>query len=305
MARVLVGTSEGLRAFASDGRALQIPTPGWDGASTEVTVLAGSADGPWAVVGRHELWRTDPDGWRHVVTLGNLDLECVAATSSGVLVGTTEAHLVRVDEPPTPLVTLEAFERTPGRDGWYTPWGGPPATRSIAERDGSIFVNVHVGGIPRSRDGGATWEPTIDVDADVHRVWAGPPGVFAACALGLAVSEDDGDTWRIEREGMHARYCRGVTVAGDTVLVSASAGPSGGRAAVYRRPVGGGRLERCERGLPQWFEGNIDSACLDATPELAAFGTEDGRVFVSTDEGASWDELAAGLPRIHAVLVGA
>jgi RND family efflux transporter MFP subunit len=32
------------------------------------------------------------------------------------------------------------------------------------------LVNVHVGGIPRSVDSGATWAPTIDVDADVHEV---------------------------------------------------------------------------------------------------------------------------------------
>jgi hypothetical protein len=92
-----------------------------------------------------------------------------------------------------------------------------------------------------------------------------------------------------------------VTVCGDTVLVSASNGPRGGRAAVYRRALGS--LERCRTGLPEWFDGNVDSAWLDAMPELAAFGTEDGRVFASADEGNTWDEVTAGLPSIGAVLV--
>jgi hypothetical protein len=120
----------------------------------------------------------------------------------------------------------------------------------------------------------------------------------------VAVSRDGGETWSIDDEGLHATYCRGVTVCGDTMLVSASNGPRGGRAAVYRRAVsGGGSLERCRTGLPAWFDGNIDSAWLDATPELAAFGTSEGRVFASADEGNTWEEMAAGLPSVRAVLV--
>ncbi|HEX6331593.1 MAG TPA: hypothetical protein VF129_09965, partial [Actinomycetota bacterium] len=186
---------------------------------------------------------------------------------------------------------------------WYTPWGGPPDARSIAEDDNAVYVNVHVGGIVRTRDEGATWEPTIDIDADVHQVWAGDAGVFAACARGLAVSADGGDTWEIRQDGLHAPYCRAVTVFGDTVLLSASLGPRGGRAALYRGAVSGGPLERCRTGLPEWFEGNIDSAWLDGTHELAAFASADGRVFASTDEGAAWDEVGSGVPGIGAVLV--
>lgn len=181
--------------------------------------------------------------------------------------------------------------------------GRPPDTRSISEDGEAVYVNVHVGGIVRSRDQGRSWVPTIDVDADVHRVWAGDPGVFAACALGLAISTDGGDTWEIESDGLHATYSRGVTVCGDTVLISASDGPRGGRAALYRRALTGGSIERCRNGLPEWFDGNVDSAWLDATPELAAVGTADGRAFASGDGGATWEEVASGLPSIECVLV--
>jgi hypothetical protein len=104
-------------------------------------------------------------------------------------------------------------------------------------------------------------------------------------------------------DGLHAKYCRGVAVVGETVLVSASNGPRGGRAAVYRGSVDGGPLERCRNGLPEWFDGNIDSSCLDAIPELAAFGTEDGRIFASADEGATWAVAVDGLPQIECLLV--
>jgi len=77
------------------------------------------------------------------------DATCFARTQRGLFVGTARAHLVRDGD------VVESFDAVPGRDDWYTPWGGPPDTRSIAEAaDGTLHVNVHVGGIPRSRDGG-------------------------------------------------------------------------------------------------------------------------------------------------------
>ena len=304
MPRILVGAGDGLHVF-EDGRSVDTQGIGWDPESpSAVTALAREGTQVWAVLDQHQIWRTSVDGWSHVVHLGNLEVECLADTVAGVIAGTSQAHLFRVDPPPTPLETVTGFDEISGREAWYTPWGGPPATRSISEDDDAVYVNVHVGGIVRSRDAGGTWEPTIDIDADVHKVWAGLPGVFAACALGLAVSRDDGETWSIDHEGLHSTYCRGVTVCGDTVLVSASNGPRGGRAAVYRRAAGGaGPFERSRTGLPEWFDGNIDTAWLDATPELAAFGTSDGRVFASANEGSTWEEMAAGLPSVGAVLV--
>jgi hypothetical protein len=38
-------------------------------------------------------------------------------------------------------------------------------------------------------------------------------------------------------------------------------------------------------------------------PELAAFGVADGRVFASTDEGGSWEEVAHGVQGIECVRV--
>ena len=119
------------------------------------------------------------------------------------------------------------------------------------------------------------------------------------------MSPDQGGAWSLHAEGLHASYCRGVAVCGEAVLVSASEGPAGRRSALYRGGLEGKSFERCRAGLPEWFDGNIDSSCLDAIPETgpAAFGTADGRVFISPDEGTSWDVLASDLPGINCVLV--
>ena len=147
--------------------------------------------------------------------------------------------------------------------------------------------------------------PTIDIDADVHQVVAHPTQpdvVLAAGAVGLAVSVDGGSSWRIEREGLHATYARAVAVADAWVLLSVSNGPRGGRGAVYRTALEpGSTFERCTEGLPEWFDGNIDSGWLDARGSEVAFGTGDGEVFVSDDAGGRWTRAATNLPSIRAV----
>ena len=92
---------------------------------------------------------------------------------------------------------VESFEAIDGRDAWYTPWGDPADVRSIAAAlDGTLHVNVHVGGVARSRDAGRSWAPTVDIESDVHQVLAHPARadvVLAAAAAGFGLSRDGGD----------------------------------------------------------------------------------------------------------------
>lgn len=296
--RILVGTDDGLLELGIDG------APGTQQhAGRRVIALGAEFPDVWAIVDGDEVWHSaGPDSWDHRSSLEGLRANCIAVTRAGVLVGTSDARLFRMTEEG--LDRVVSFDETEGRHDWYTPWGGPPDSRSITEDDDAVYVNVHVGGIVRTTDDGTSWQPTIDIDADVHRVLA-LESVVAACAWGLAVSEDRGATWTFRSDGLHATYCRGVAICGDALVVSASDGPRGGRAGLYRGSLAGGRLERCREGLPEWFDDNIDSSCLDGIPDLGAvaFGTTDGRVFASTDEGGIWTEVASGLPPVRCALL--
>jgi hypothetical protein len=290
--QILLGTVQGLRAI--DGATVALE-------GRHVTAVAPTGNG-WLAVVEH---RTVVDDSGHLrADVPGAAVTCVTGQGGGALVGTDEAGLVRVDGDRVSPVA--GFAEAEGRASWYTPWGGPPATRSVTVApDGALYVNVHVGGILRSRDDGLTWQQTVDIDIDVHQVVAGTSGVLlAACGVeGLAVSGDGGDTWRLDTAGLHATYCRAVAVAGETVLVSAALGPRGGRAAVYRRPLDAdGEFERCTAGLPSWFDANIDTYRLDGRGDLAAFASADGRVFVSEDAGESWVE-AHRTDRVDAVAV--
>jgi hypothetical protein len=292
MAEILVGTSSGLHRFTASGELVKI-----EHATREVTTIAPEGWELWAILDGSEVVHTaGVDWWFHVGKLRGLRGKCIADTRAGVIVGTSEGHLYRIAGKG--LERVRSFDMAPGRKEWFTPWGGPPDTRSITEDGDTVYVNVHVGGVLRSSDHGESWQPTIDIGADIHRVTTGQRRVYAAGASGLHVSQDRGDTWSLSDEGLRGNYCRGVTVCGDTVLVSGADGANGGHSAIYRTGVEGRSFERCTQGLPEWFRTNIDSLCLDAFPDgsLAAFATEEGRLFLSADKGGSWSQIAGGLP---------
>jgi hypothetical protein len=298
MPRILVGTQNGLHELdlSSGKRAVSH-------AGREVTDVSPKSWELWAILDGSEVGHTaGVDRWFRASELDGLSATCIADTRAGVVVGTSEARLFRVAGDG--LEAISSFDDVEERSQWFTPWGGPPDTRSITEDGDTVYVNVHVGGILRSDDEGVSWHPTIDIHEDVHCVLARPGNLLAACARGLATSPDRGSTWTIRSDGLHAEYCRGLAVCGDRVLLTASTGPGGGKSAIYRAAIAGGPFERCTAGLPEWFDHNIDSLCLDAVPDgsLAAFGTDDGEVFASTNGGETWAAIASDMPRVNCVL---
>lgn len=299
MTTVVVATSGGLHQVSGDEVRTEL-------AGCDVAAVTRDDGGWWAIVDGG-VWRGAPDGrWEPAATTDLGQPTCLLAAGGGLLVGTAGAHLVRLTGGQ--LVPVAPFEHVEGREDWHTPWGGPPATRSLAAApDATLYVNVHVGGVVRSGDGGATWQPTIDIDTDVHQVIAGPHAGDVYAATGrdaLAESHDHGRTWSFAGSGLHASYLRGLAIAGDTLLVTASSGAHGGQAAVYRRLLDSdGPFERCRQGLPGWFAGNIDSGCVDAADAAAAFATADGDLYTSSDGGRSWTLATSGLPSVRQVVV--
>jgi hypothetical protein len=303
---VLVGTKDGLFELGSSSRT---HLPGH-----RITAVSGARGDWWVAVNDHEIWHSGADQrWQRVAESRDHALTCLLGSRTGLLAGTEGAHLLRLQDQTRALRPVASFETVAGRDRWHTPWGDPADTRSLAaDVDGRVYVNIHVGGIVRSigaADDRESWQPTVDIDADVHQVLAHPsiPGlVLAAAAVGFGVSQDGGATWTFTAEGLHASYLRAVAVAQETVVVSASGGPRSRRAALYRRTaVSEEPFERCRDGLPAWFGQNIDTYCLAAVGSTVVAGTHDGVVFGSEDAGRRWERLADRLPSISCVAVAA
>jgi hypothetical protein len=282
-----IGTEQGLRSLDGGDERL---------AGQPITALSGD----WALVGEDRLVALTSGA---EVKLEGPRAWCLLDAGAQLYVGTAEARLFA--GPATgsaDLAPVGSFESIETRDEWYTPWGAPPDTRSLTSGpDGALFVNVHVGGVWRQLPDGR-WAEVVRVDADTHQVTAGDKAVVAAAAIGFGRSLDGGTTWEWTAAGLHGSYCRAAAIAGDTALVTASTGPGSRRGAVYRRLLrGDGAFEKCAGGLPEWFPFNLDTGQLAAKGEEVVLGTDDGRVYRSSDAGSTWDLVAEELPPVRAV----
>ena len=214
--RIRVGTGGGLWELGGDQVFHVEPLTG-----KSLTALA--VDGPrtWAIADGRRLWEyvdSTVDGWTERAAIEGFSATCLAPTPGGLLVGTEQAHLLRLADAG--LAPVESFERIGGRAAWYTPWGDPADVRSIATAlDGTIYVNVHVGGVARSRDGGRSWAPTVDIESDVHQILTHPTRaevVLAAAAAGFDLAVHHGRPARAlsPRGGGRGRDGSGVGVDG-------------------------------------------------------------------------------------------
>jgi hypothetical protein len=302
VALLLVGTDDGVVPFV-DGARQPVELEG-----RRVHALTRQRGEWWAVVDKRTVvQRRDGGQW---IELGTADvtLTCLLPAPGGAWCGTTDGRLLRLHEGA--FAAVAPFSEVEGREGWHAVGSDVPYVRSLAETADhrALLANVHVGGIPRSGNGGASWRQTIDPDADVHQVRAHPKDralVLAAASVGLAVSRDAGESWDVVTDGLHATYLRAVAYTDDAALVSACDGPFGTHGALYRWDTqGGGACTRITDGLPEWLAGNVDTGKLDADDSIAAFADTDG-VYASDDAGARWAVVDVGGASVHGIGVAA
>jgi hypothetical protein len=282
------------------------------------SVIGLAPDGQGAalvIVDKHSLRRRAADGAWQTIANSESDLSCCVAAKGVLYVGTDDARVLRVTANGE-LEPLEAFDVMSGREKWYAGTAlvdgrvlGPPlGIRSMsATSDGALLANVHVGGIPRSVDGGRTWQPTIDIESDVHEVCAHPTApnlVIAAAAVGLCISRDGGSTWIVEHQGLHALHCSAVAFAGNDMLVSAATDPFAAEGAVYRRAIDGdGPLLPLGEGLPRWLDGGVDTGSIAARGSAVAIADRTGNLHVSEDAGRSWARSSNMFPGASSVFI--
>jgi hypothetical protein len=309
---ILVATwSDGLFAITGDGRTQEIP-------NQRVRGLAPDGHGGvLAIVGKHSLQRRAPGGEWATIATSEFELSCCVAAGDAVYIGTDDARMLQLSPGDAVLDLIDSFDSVAGRDSWFAGSAiingqrvGPPlGIRSVAANSsGSIlFANVHVGGIPRSMDGGRTWQPTIDINSDVHEVCGHPSDpsiVAAASAIGLCISYDAGATWTIERDGLHAQYCSAVAFSGNDILVSASSDHFASQGKIYRRPARpDGSIVAVENGLPTWINGIADTACIATNGSMTVVVDRAGTLYRSTDFGLNWSRGGSELPTASSVLI--
>jgi hypothetical protein len=300
MSAILLATGGGCRAFGEAGEmAMEL-------AGRPVSFLAKEPGGSClAIVNEQEIWRRNAHGsWSQVGKAG-IPLQSLTSLQGAVFAGAmNEAAMLRISDGGN-AERLAGFDATPGREEWFA--GGPPlGVRSLAvTADGAaILAAVHVGGIPRSVDGGASWTPTMPVMFDVHEVCPHPslPNlVAAACAAGFYLSHDGGATWNALSESGYATTSLAVGVAGDEALFSIQDGPFASRSQIWRWRSGADGVEQVRDGLPEWLDGKVDTGHIAAGDGRVALVDGGGNLWLSRAGSSGWEKIALGLGYVFGV----
>jgi hypothetical protein len=312
MSTILVATGVGCRAYSYAGE-VRIELAG-----QSVTALAGgSGNTCLAVIDEYEIWRRSAGGAWSFVTSTHVPLESILEVGTTIYGGSSlDAALVRLTfdakvddgrEDRGKEERLVGLDRVEGRAEWFA--GGPPlGVRALtATADGAaILAAVHVGGIPRSSDGGETWCPTLPIAYDVHEVVAHaivPTLAAAATAVGLCVSRDGGQSWAVLDEGLEITNSLAVAMLPDEVLFSVQEGPFAARSQVWRWRMGGDGLEVVSDGLPEWLDGKVDTGRIGVGGGRAVIADGGGNLWLSAAGSRGWQRIAMGVPYGTGILI--
>ena len=215
-----------------------------------------------------------------------------------LLIGTTPPHVYRFIEDST-VSLCSRFETLAVRSQWYTPWGGPPAVRSLAATtDGWIYADIHVGSIMRSPDQGHTWEPvTPTLHKDVHEVATTPASdnhVYANTYLSVYISDDRGKTWHHCSDSLRNRYGRGITINPrnpSIMLCGVSDGPTGVNVhgQLYYSDNMGNTWHHITQGFPPSTRQNIDTFHIAYMDQNTAWVADENNLYLSQDQGQTWE----------------
>jgi hypothetical protein len=240
------------------------------------------------------------------------------------------ALFVSRDAGATWLLT-EGLWNHPQRPRWE-PGGGGLCLHTIlldptdAQR---IRIAVSTGGMYVTEDGGATWRASNQgIRADflpekypefgqcVHKVAqskVNPDRMFLQNHWGLYRSDDRGENWIDVANGVPSDFGFPMAIhpkdpdSAWIVPLEADAfrcTPEG-KLRVYRTRDAGAQWEPMTAGLPQHdaYETVLrDAMAVDSLDRVGVyFGTRNGKLFGSRDEGETWSALADGLPPIVAV----
>lgn len=301
MVQVLVATAGGCRVFEESGSS----TTELEGRA--VICLAPDADGgALALLDGHQIWRRTRGGDWSLALVSGIGLASILSLDGWIFGGgMSEGALIR-GTPGGEPERMVGFDDTPGRSSWF-PQGPPVHVRSLAVSCDSrvLMAAVHVGGIPRSEDGGVTWKPSLPIEQDVHEVRTHPTdSSFAAAAsgLGLCVSRDAGLTWEVIVEGLDLKDSLAVAVLQDEVLFSIQESPFASASQLWRWRLAGA-CEQVRDGLPEWLSGKLDTGHVAAAHGRAALVDGGGNVWLSSRGSRGWTCLATGLTHAFGILL--
>jgi hypothetical protein len=240
--------------------------------------------------------------------------------------GVEPAALFKSEDRGETWSIVKSLDDQPSRAKWVPGFGGM-GLHSIAidaKDPKKMMVGISVGGVYRTEDGGATWVQDNKVDGApserpdafycIHKLLAHPEesGLRFMRVHEEVYWRDPGETaWRFSTQGlpsnfgfaaaMHPRE-RSTAYVIPLDGMKRTATPFG--IGVYRTKDKGKSWDRLDKGLPDGapLESVREGMHNDRLDPLGLyFGTANGDVWASTDEGESWKRIAQYLPYVTSV----
>lgn len=225
----------------------------------------------------------------------------------------------------------EGLWNHPHRPQWQ-PGGGGLCLHTILldpANPSRIRIAISTGGTYVSDDGGGTWRSTNngiravflpdkypEFGQCVHKIAQSkqqPSRMYLQNHWGLYRSDDSGETWTDIANGVPSDFGFPIAVhprQPDTAWIVPLESDEfrctpEGKLRAYRTRDAGASWQPLAKGLPQEdaYETVLrDGLAVDSLdPAGVYFGTRNGKVFGSADEGDSWTEIADGLPPVISV----
>ena len=258
-------------------------------------------------------------------------LQPSAAEPGVVWAGSEPSALFRSEDGGEHFALVRPLWDHPHRPKWGAGFGGQ-AIHTVLPHPADaqqVTVAMSTGGVYITSDAGDSWQPSNEgVSARflpdpypqfgqcVHKVArdaVNPQQLFLQNHLGVYRSDDGAASWTSIADGlpsdfgfaMVAHPHRGGVAYNFPVASDGARVPPDHACRVYRTEDAGQTWTALSDGLPQEDHYGIvlrDAMCADdADPAGAYFGTRNGEVYASPDEGDHWSLVAAHLPDVLCV----
>lgn len=273
----------------------------------------------------------DLDGWgRPVKWTTQLIWSLEPGGEKDLWCGTMPGGLFRSQDKGKSWHLFDNLWRMPERNKWLGGGADIPGIHSICvdPRDSNtVRVAISCGGVWVTEDGGKSWRqsahgmkfddgPTsADPETqDPHMMvqsLSHPEKFWVQHHAGIFKSVDNAKSWQ-EVKVKPSSFGFGVVVHPknpDTAwfvpgIKDEKRIPVDGKLVVTRTRDGGKSFDVLSKGLPQAHAYDLvfrHALALDETGDVLAFGSTTGNLWVSEDQGDSWQTVTTTLPPVHAV----
>jgi photosystem II stability/assembly factor-like uncharacterized protein len=261
-------------------------------------------------------------------------LEPSPHASATVFAGADPAALFRSDDRGETFQPIDALLNHPQRPYWEPGFGGLCLHTILFDpRDPDrIYAGISSAGVYRTDDGGNSWtrrnrgvrmDPGRYPDLSpqcAHKLRLDardPSRIYLQNHPGVYRSDDGGDSWIDIAAGLPSDFGFPLVAhpsRGDTAyLIPLQSDnfrvPIEGAVKVWRTRDAGNSWAPLSKGLPQrdaYFSVLRDAFTADSLdPAGLYFGTRNGQLFASADEGESWRSIADWLPAVLCVKAAA